>query len=170
VLEAENPKAVYDALDQTSRDKFDEAVLPAHYDVELHTSPDMPANVRNTYTLPLGYSCADRTATVTARSETGARVYSFELAGYWCARDGVIFERKIRRYGDRVHLTGWEQASKSVGSGFADDNKTVAYLRSAHRFRLANIANEAESLYLVGGATGPASVCRVLEGCESWPS
>jgi hypothetical protein len=170
VLEAENPKAAYDRLDKADRDRFDDAMLPAHYDVELDISPDMPSDVTNSYTLPLGYICADRTATVTALSETRNPIYSFELAGYWCMKDGVVFKKNLRRYDDRVLLTGWERASNEVGTGFTDDTQTTAYLRSAHRFRLANIADEAESLYIVGGVTRPASVCRVLEGCPGWPS
>jgi hypothetical protein len=170
VLEAEDPKAAYDALDEGSWDEFDDAMLPAHYDVELDISPDMPSNLTNSYTLPRGYICADRTAAVTALSETRKRIYSFELAGYWCMKDGVVFQKKVRRYNEQVHMTGWERASNEMRSGFTDNTQTTAYLRSAHRFRLANIADEAESLYIVGVVTGPASVCRVLEGCPGWPS
>jgi hypothetical protein len=170
VMNAENPKGEYEALDQDARDDFDEAVKPAHYDVELGVSSDVPPEVLNSYTLPLGYECYDRTATVTARSGTGARLYSFELVGYWCARDGVVIDRKVRRSQEQVLMPVWERASVDDGSDFTDDTKTAAYLRSTYTFRLANLHTEEEYLYIVGRATGAASVCRALDSCPAWPT
>lgn len=162
VLRSRDAHASYLGLDAVDRHAFDDRMLPQRYEAlpALRSYGKMPQGISNAQTLPKGYECWDRLATVVAYSAANVKLYSFSALGYWCANSKAITTKVARQAPSRVYAPGWRVASSSAfGSGWIH-KPTSVYLRGAHTFTLANVASRGEEAQLVGHRDGSRSVRR----------